>query len=1415
MSEAEKLILVEGIVKLLERKDMSINRRIYKWLFGGDVDNEIVIDDSNRVSVGIMFQALKRLFQNRDNSSLEEAIMPIKILQNVFIEHEELIEPILKELAADFIRFFYENSQKTKKASFASDVYQNGLKLLDSISDYFSVLLEAFRAQIITSETDKLGTMKMLIFLIDSLLKNQTNDTKKRALNLRMGLVGILSQLSQLRLRFFHELDNQSIELVRLGTSSVRNLIFLLKETTKDNEHLRKETCSDENFVANLVTFTDHLTEMLLCFNESEKIKNVVEMEQIFKDSLDLLISSYDYTQFLQPLEEGELPDWLKEICCLMNKNPPKLGLLSLVYLLDIMMKGRQASDREIMGEIRSPTEGKELAKIEGKELAKIEEMPLQAEEESNLWSRIRETLLNKDLNNTFDFNLQEQMAILAWNNMACSTTDKLSVRILLRLSDNCMPVLSAHISKQLNLPSIEESDENFRAAAKFWNLIQNEQTESCSNIRKEIVFEMLRFISSESPLHRYSSKNWLVKSVPRLSCIVDPLFEELFLTSRWDIRGNKVYTSDFDTNAVYESFKYLKDMLIVMGEAFILYLSDVFSSSKITSYASSLLKEKKLEGNENIPYLDLLSVICLRYIQATPLDHNDRTFETGNLTVRGSACEFLEMVLSKIRDEDLLRQIASYLLTPTTEVLLSSARSGENGIIIQLISLLRLILFEAHLEKSKKFVTTIITHLQSDLFVGALILGLSSKIIYILTEFRNFVNTTLKLSSELIRHPNLTLLVRKMLSAYYDMIKSRAAITDGTDSEQSEDSPERDSPTNQQCLMILIEGLEYIQQLFVGTDNIMSSNTSDSSNNNILISFLTLGLANTRSKKQEADESFFKNNEDVGKSILNEMGTQLDAFSFCWDRTHAYNEVVNFTSRGCNPFEMDDLKAYVVDSFSARLSEINTKIIQIIRPFAKRFTKNLITELLQYWLISFREEPSSEKNGYSTMRLRDLIEIISESQLNPAEFLKALAKTDIVSAIEKNNSGLRKKVSKNKKVEMSLMHAQRECRILYFLYNYLKFMKINYAEKTEIRNEKSVVIWIFTLRILRMFGNSINITTCFWILETISLLSSKFNFGNVMNQVGAEAHKLLVEELQFVSGFASHKYVVSMRDLANNGGDITPLCPTIYEIQQRFSGQKLILSDLKTQIPATILRTEFSVVGECTDKYRYQCFKVLSSFVQCPVFKLSNNIKTEKLIQKVRSTVDNLFPLFTKSNRNFMYAECASEVISCLFSKQGNKYMVRDLKREVFDVYNMDEFFRCTPNTLKSWAKIIDLTLTYSKEDILETYLHKVNFSSLFARRDVETKTRIKSFERVCFIIFSGEVDKYMTKTKIKALLEQIKDVIKDEKAHTSLLILILFCLRVLILRLSSHNLNELFRNIWPILLTLLVVYLLIRSKF
>jgi hypothetical protein len=54
--------------------------------------------------------------------------------------------------------------------------------------------------------------------------------------------------------------------------------------------------------------------------------------------------------------------------------------------------------------------------------------------------------------------------------------------------------------------------------------------------------------------------------------------------------------------------------------------------------------------------------------------------------------------------------------------------------------------------------------------------------------------------------------------------------------------------------------------------------------------------------------------------------------------------------------------------------------------------------------------------------------------------------------------------------------------------------------------------------------------------------------------------------------------------------------------------------------------------------------------------------------------------------------------------------------------------------------------------------------------------------------------------------VLESLNEVMKQDDAPPALLILILFCIRILLMRLSAISLNKLFKSVWPSLITLLI---------
>ena len=73
-------------------------------------------------------------------------------------------------------------------------------------------------------------------------------------------------------------------------------------------------------------------------------------------------------------------------------------------------------------------------------------------------------------------------------------------------------------------------------------------------------------------------------------------------------------------------------------------------------------------------------------------------------------------------------------------------------------------------------------------------------------------------------------------------------------------------------------------------------------------------------------------------------------------------------------------------------------------------------------------------------------------------------------------------------------MNALRECRFLFFVYNYLKYLKIDYEISPELRKVQYINIWTESIELLKNFTESVSLNTSFWVIEILILLAVKFN---------------------------------------------------------------------------------------------------------------------------------------------------------------------------------------------------------------------------------------------------------------------------------------------------------------------------------
>ena len=113
------------------------------------------------------------------------------------------------------------------------------------------------------------------------------------------------------------------------------------------------------------------------------------------------------------------------------------------------------------------------------------------------------------------------------------------------------------------------------------------------------------------------------------------------------------------------------------------------------------------------------------------------------------------------------------------------------------------------------------------------------------------------------------------------------------------------------------------------------------------------------------------------------------------------------------------------------------------------------------------------------------------------------------------------------------------------------------------------------------------------------------------------------------------------------------------------------------------------------------------------------------------------------------LFQEGSAELLYSLIERNPQA-LVKEFKKQILQVFNSDAFFSCSKSTIKFMGKIVNLLVLHDVKsaNMLQEYLDKVKLeTSFFSKESTENKKRIKSFKRICFIIWSGEIDKYTDK--------------------------------------------------------------------
>jgi hypothetical protein len=172
----------------------------------------------------------------------------------------------------------------------------------------------------------------------------------------------------------------------------------------------------------------------------------------------------------------------------------------------------------------------------------------------------------------------------------------------------------------------------------------------------------------------------------------------------------------------------------------------------------------------------------------------------------------------------------------------------------------------------------------------------------------------------------------------------------------------------------------------------------------------------------------------------------------------------------------------------------------------------------------------------------------------------------------------------------------------------------------------------------------------------------------------------------------------------------------------------------------------------------------------------------------------------------------------------------MRTMRKEIWDLFNLPAFFKVPWSTIQSWKVVFHILInggetiensqvTTDEEVLLfeqQQYIQRENkalfndllnrFSgtqSIFTSKDSEALQRANLLKRLAFVLYTSETDDYHS--FLPAILEKMIDSLKLNSSPASNNILVtntLFCLRVLITRISPSNLAP----FWPMVTTELI---------
>lgn len=781
-TDNEKMIFVEAVLYLLYRKELSLTRRVYSWLFGKpNLDNKYELTEKNKFVLPFIIRGFQNIFKMVPKGNIDPCF-PLKIVQNFYMEHEHLVSETLAELSLAILRYIYKYHEGYP---FSAEVFKNGKRFMENIPSHFGILVNSLSDELISVIKEKkdeacFDIIRLIEFTYDELLKKDEGfDLIQQIIYMKSFIVGVLKSFGTLNSQDLYNFSFivPATEITLKIMEDLQKILTELNTIQEDPSKASSIQISEEeelllsdlndNFEV-IITKFSMVFEMVI--NELNEENTNVKILQLFNAFSKTIVK---IQRFSQKKKREELPDWFYMIGKCTKAENPHISIIAIECLIELLisddldpvyssLKHLIISDSKIKLNIKNTS-------ISGLEFTK--------ETIRKLWSLL-------------DIHYYQNKIIE-----------------LIMPFQKYFPLIFAEvIADSFSIQTITEKESAIRRFATFWKLtgeIYKNVPITTSNAPG--LFIMLDYLDHENPLIRHTSKSWLFDSIPLLYRILDPIFELLLQpSSTWYVTENRqyFYTKVYETRITNEAFRKMKSILIIANEFFLRYITRMRVSERLMEIKVHFSDDPMLQ-DPKLTYIDLLVAICLKYIEGQAIESLSVKFHSENASVNASSCEFLELLITNMDNKETSQKIADYLIKPLLQVLEHSIENNDIVMQVQLLNILKVILFQSSyknltiyktqtaLMERKKEISSL---LSSPKFIPNLLRGLAIEVSYVRVQFINFLSQCVFVLSEFLTHPILTDTIRTILTAYYDIVSQLQTIEkDGNATENNHEEDEEE----------------------------------------------------------------------------------------------------------------------------------------------------------------------------------------------------------------------------------------------------------------------------------------------------------------------------------------------------------------------------------------------------------------------------------------------------------------------------------------------------------------------------------------------------------------------------------------------------------------------------------------------